>query len=75
MKFMQHDIITSTITWHLGLLGSNNFGEYTSFSPFTSDRIAVPTKTGLTNYLWTGLDGFVIVSILFLCAAPVVWGA
>ena len=35
VKFMQRDIITSTITWHLGLLGSNNFGEYTSFSPFT----------------------------------------
>ena len=35
VKFMQRDIITSTITWHLGLVGSNNFGEYTSFSPFT----------------------------------------
>ena len=35
VKFMQHDIITSTITWHLGLVGSNNFGEYSSFSPFT----------------------------------------
>ena len=32
---MQRDIITSTITWHLGLVGSNNFVEYTSFSPFT----------------------------------------
>ena len=32
---MQRDIITSTITWHLGLLGSNNFGEYTTFTPFT----------------------------------------
>ena len=31
VKFMQRDIITSTITWHLGLVGSNNFGEYTSF--------------------------------------------
>ena len=39
VKFMQRDIITSTITWHLGLVGSNNFGEYTSFSSFTlSDR-------------------------------------
>ena len=35
VKFMQRDIITSTITWHLGLVGSNNFGEYTSFSIFT----------------------------------------
>ena len=35
VKFMQRDIITSTITWHLGLVGANNFGEYTSFSPFT----------------------------------------
>ena len=32
VKFMQRDIIKSTITWHLGLLGSNHFGEYTSFS-------------------------------------------
>ena len=32
---MQRDIITSTITWHLGLVGSNNFSEYTSFGPFT----------------------------------------
>ena len=30
VKFMQRDIITSTITWHLGPVGSNNFGEYTS---------------------------------------------
>ena len=35
VKFMQRDIITSSITWHLGLVGSNNFGECTSFSPFT----------------------------------------
>ena len=35
VKFMQRDIITSTITWHLGLVGFNNIGEYTSFSPFT----------------------------------------
>ena len=35
VKLMQHDIITSNITWHLGLVGSNNFGEYTFFSPFT----------------------------------------
>ena len=26
VKFMQRDIITSTITWNLGLAGSNNFG-------------------------------------------------
>ena len=25
VKFMQRDIITSTITWHLGLVGSNHF--------------------------------------------------
>ena len=35
VKFMERDIITSTITWHLGLVGSNNLGKYTSFSPFT----------------------------------------
>ena len=35
VKFIQRDIITSTLTWHLGLVGSNYFGEYTSFSPFT----------------------------------------
>ena len=35
VKFMQHDIITSTITRHHGLVGSNNFGEYASLSPFT----------------------------------------
>ena len=35
VQFMQRDIITSTVTWHLGLVGSNNFGEYTPFSPFT----------------------------------------
>ena len=34
-KFMHRDKITSTSTWHLGLVGSNNFGEYSSFSPFT----------------------------------------
>ena len=39
---MQREIITSTITWHLGLVGSNNFGEYTSFSPFT---LVLPTPT------------------------------
>ena len=42
VKFMQRDIITSTITWHLGLVGSNNFDEYTSFGPFTLD--VMPTK-------------------------------
>ena len=41
VKFMQRDIITSTIAWHLGLVGSNNFGEHTSFSPFT---LPMPTK-------------------------------
>ena len=35
VKFVQREIITSTITWHLGLVGSSNFLEYTSFSPFT----------------------------------------
>ena len=35
VKFMHRDIITSTITWHLGRAGSNNFIEYTSFSLFT----------------------------------------
>ena len=37
--------ISSTITWHLGLSGSNNFGEYTSFSLFTFARPAqVPCR-------------------------------
>ena len=40
VKFMQRDRITSTITWHLGLLGSNNFGEHTSFSPFTLGKLS-----------------------------------
>ena len=40
-KFMQHDIITSTISWYLGLVGYNNFGEYTSFSPFTLSTAAM----------------------------------
>ena len=40
VKFMQRDIITSTITWHLGLVGLNNFGEYTLFSPFTLLAVA-----------------------------------
>ena len=44
LKFMQRDIITSTITWHLGLEGSNNFGEYTSFSPFTLGLYALRKK-------------------------------
>ena len=35
VKFMQRDMIIGTITSHLGLVGSNTFGEYTSFSPFT----------------------------------------
>ena len=30
VKFMQREMIISTITWHLGLVGSNNFGDYTS---------------------------------------------
>ena len=30
VKFMQRDVITSTITRHPGLVGSNIFGEYTS---------------------------------------------
>ena len=47
VKFMQRDIITSTITWHLGLVGSNHFGEYTSFSPFTLSGL--PPKRQLRN--------------------------
>ena len=43
VKFMPLDIITSTITWHLGLVGCNNFGEYTSFSPFTLRHPIVKT--------------------------------
>ena len=42
VKFMQRDIIASTITWHLGLVGSNNFGEYTSFSPFNLSIPSIP---------------------------------
>ena len=40
VKFTQLDIITSTVTWHLGLVGSNNFGEHTSSRPFTLGYIA-----------------------------------
>ena len=47
---MQRDIITSTITWHLRLVGSNNFGEYTSFSPFT---LAITTSNTYTSHVWT----------------------
>ena len=47
VKFMQLDIITSTITRHLGLVGSNNFGEYTSFSPFT---LVVTARFGNTEH-------------------------
>ena len=57
VKFMQHDIIISTITWHLGLAGSNNFGEYTSSSPFTllivtlleKKQAAVPFSMAIGN--------------------------
>ena len=49
VKFMQRDIITSTITWHLGLVGSKNFGDYTSFSPFTLGIIAT-TMCGTTGW-------------------------
>ena len=41
VKFMQRDIITSTITWHLGLVGSNNFGEHAPFSPCTLGVISM----------------------------------
>ena len=49
VKFMQRDIITSTITWHLGLVGSNNLGEYTCFTPFTLVKMALlsPARPGL----------------------------
>ena len=48
VKFMQRDIIAITITWHLWLVGSNDFGEYTSFSPFT---LLAPTVTALQTLL------------------------
>ena len=38
---MQRDINTGTITWHLGLVGSNIFGEYTSVSLFTLFNMAI----------------------------------
>ena len=67
VKFMQRDIITSTITWHLGLVGSNNFGEYTSFCPFTLDG---PTFSQCFNLISTDLNvdldpfSFFVVQIL-----------
>ena len=68
VKFLQRDIITSTITWHLGLVGSNNFGEYTSFSPFT----LACTGWGLHN------EDFLVIRECFLsCLAcpsnPLLW--
>ena len=45
VKFVQRDIIASTITWHLGVAGSNNFGEYTSFSPFILLSTSHATET------------------------------
>ena len=55
VKFMQRDVITSTITWHLGLVGSNNFGEYTSFSPFTLGAPACSGMGGL-DFHWLRLE-------------------
>ena len=53
VKFMQRDIITSTITWHLELVGSNNFGEYTSFRKYTA---AIRCRNILPQSpLWFGL--------------------
>ena len=46
VKFMQRDIITSTITWHLGFVDFNNFGEYTSFSPFTLVPFSIAIGNG-----------------------------
>ena len=56
VKFMQHDIITSTITWHLELVGSNNFGEYTSFSPFTLNTIATINIYCMSNITCINFD-------------------
>ena len=44
---MKLDIISSTITWHLGLAGSHNFGEYTSFSPVT---VYLPTPRRVVTH-------------------------
>ena len=49
LKFMQRDIITSTITWHHGLVGSNNFGDHTSFSLFTLENTIAVAKVRLKS--------------------------
>ena len=67
VKFLQRDIITSTITWHLGLVGSNNFGEYTSFSPFT----LACTGLGLHNEDFLVIRGCVL-SCLACPSSPLV---
>ena len=56
VKFMKSDIITSTITWHLGLVGSNNFSEYTSFSPFTLNTIATIYIFWVSNITYINFD-------------------
>ena len=52
LKFMQRDIITSTITRYLGLVGFNNFGEYTSFSPFTLVLTAINLLQGIISEVY-----------------------
>ena len=58
VKFMQRDIITSTITWHLGLVGSNNFGEYTSFSPFTLEPVTLSKYVAEYGQMWKWMGEF-----------------
>ena len=59
---MQRDIITGTITRHLGLVGCNTFGEYTSFSPFT---LSIPTSlsNNINNYIST-IENYLVDQIL-----------
>ena len=38
---MQLDTISSTIYWRPGLAGSNNFGEYTTYSSYTLNELSL----------------------------------
>ena len=74
VKFMQRDIITS-ITWHLGLVSSNNFGECTSFSPFTLGTIGPSYSLGRLDFFFLSCPLYLspysrlssCLRLLFLC--------
>ena len=51
LKFLQRDIIISTITWHLGLVGSNNLVSILSLVHLLWQQPLHETQTSQTNYL------------------------